>query len=184
MLRMSCLAMLATLVACGDDPLSYSAPVAINLKAESGQVSGTVISDEKGITTESGNPYGAFVADAKAQLKRDPGRIELDSLDLLLGAQSTGVTALEQIYTGDVDVLFLMNDTDNTYTAGRITNPTGAGPAEVDVQFESDAVAEQDWPKLVGGSFKVVIRGMAAAGFATKGAKADLQLTFAFAAFE
>ena len=184
MLRMFCLAMLVSLVACGDDPLSYSAPVAINLKAESGQVNGTAISDEKGITTESGNPYGAFIGEAKAQIKQDPSRIELETLDLTLGAQSTGVTALEQIYTGDVDVLFLMNDTNNTYPAGRITNPTGAGPAEVDVQFESDAVADQDFPKLVGGSFKVVIRGTAAAGFATKGAKADLQLTFAFAAYE
>jgi hypothetical protein len=181
---MFCLAMLVSLVACGDDPLSYSAPVAINLKAESGQVNGTAISDEKGITTESGNPYGAFIGEAKAQIKRDPSRIELETLDLLLGAQSTGVTALEQIYTGDVDVLFLMNDTNNTYTAGRIANPTGAGPAEVDVLFESDDVADQDFVKLVGGSFKVVIRGTAAADFATKGAKAELQLTFEFAAFE
>jgi hypothetical protein len=176
--------MLVSLMACGDDPLSYSAPVAINLKAESDKVIGAALSDEKGITTESGNPYGAFIADAKAQIKQDPSRIELETLDLTLGAQSTGVTALEQIYTGDVDVLFLMNDTDNTYTAGRITNPTGTGPAEVDVRFESDGVADQDWPKLVGGSFKVVIRGTAAADFASKGAKADLQLTFAFAAFE
>ena len=184
MLRMFCLAMLVSLVACGDDPLSYSAPVAINLKAESGQVNGTAISDEKGITTESGNPYGAFVADAEAKIEKDPSRIELDSLDLTLGALSTGVTALEQVYTGDVDVLFLMNDTNNTYTAGRVTNPTGTGPVEVGVQFESDAVAAQDWPKLLGGSFKVVIRGTAAADFASKGAKADLQLTFTFSAYE
>ncbi|HWO25027.1 MAG TPA: hypothetical protein VNO30_40080 [Kofleriaceae bacterium] len=184
MLRMICLALLVSLVACGDDPLSYSAPVSINLKAESGQVNGAAISDEKGITTESGNPYGAFIGDAKAQIKQDPSRIELDSLDLTLGAQSSGVTALEQVYTGDVDVLFLMNDTNNTYTAGRVTSPTGTGPVEVGIQFDSDDVADQDWPKLIGGSFKVVIRGTAATGFATKGAKADLQLTFTFSAYE
>jgi hypothetical protein len=147
-------------------------------------VNGTAISDEKGITTESGNPYGAFIGDARAQLKHDPSRVELDTLDLTLGALSTGVTGLEQIYTGDVDVLFLMNDTNNTYTAGRISNPTGTGPVAVGVLFESDAVADQDWVKLIGGSFKVVIRGTAAAGFASKGAKADLQLAFTFAAFE
>jgi hypothetical protein len=45
-------------------------------------------------------------------------------------------------------------------------------------------VADQDWAKFIGGSFKVIIRGTAAADFASKGAKADLQLAFTFAAFE
>ena len=184
MLRSTSLALLVLATACGDDPVSYSAPVAINLKAESGAVNGTAISDEKGITTESGNPYGAFMADARAELGRDPARVEIDALDLTLGATSTGVTALEQVYTGDVDVLFLMNDTNNTYTAGRVANPMGSGPVAVGVLFESNGVAEQDWSKLLGGSFKVVIRGTAASDFANKGAKADLQLAFTFAAYE
>lgn len=50
--------------ACSDDPVSYSAPVGINLKAKSGDVSGTAISEAKSITTETANPYGAFVGDA------------------------------------------------------------------------------------------------------------------------
>ena len=86
--------------------------------------------------------------------------------------------------TGDVDVLFLMNDSNNTYNAGRVTNPSGPGPVEVGVLVESDAISDTDWPKYLGGSFKVVIRGTAAADFASKGAKADLQLMFTFAAFE
>lgn len=177
--------MLVSLAACSDDPLSYSGPVAINLKAESGAVNGTAISDEKGITTESGNPYAAFITDARSTLGRDPGRVEIDALTLTLGAESTtGVTALDQVYTGDVDVLFLMNDTNNTYPAGRVSNPTGAGPVPVGIAFESDGVADQDWPKFVGGSFKVIIRGTAATEFASKGAKADLQLAFTFAAYE
>ena len=184
MMRITSLAAIVALTACGDDPVSYSSPVGINLKAESGAVSGTAISDEKGITTESGNPYGAFVTEARKALGRDPSRIELDGLTLTLGANSTGVTAFEQIYTGDVDVLFLMNDSNNTYNAGRVTNPTGPGPIEVGVLVESDAITDTDWPKYLGGSFKVVIRGTAAADFASKGAKADLQLMFTFAAFE
>lgn len=183
-MRITSLTLLA-LVGCGDDPVSYSAPVAINLKAESDKVqNNTALSDEKGITTETGNPYAAFVSAARAELGRDPARIEVDRLTLTLGAQSTGVTTLDQIYTGDVDVLFLINDTNNTYPVGRVTNPTGPGPVDVGVQLESDAVADQDWTKFVGGSFKVVIRGTAAADFSTKGAKADLQLTFTFAAYE
>jgi hypothetical protein len=184
MMRITSLAAIVVLTACGDDPVSYSSPVGINLKAESGAVSGTAISDEKGITTESGNPYGAFISDARAALGRDPSRIELDGLTFTLGANSTGVTAFEQIYTGDVDVLFLMNDSNNTYNAGRVTNPTGPGPVDVGVLLESDAISDTDWPKYLGGSFKVVIRGTAAPDFASKGAKADLQLMFTFAAFE
>jgi hypothetical protein len=184
MLRLTTLAVLVALTACGDDPVSFSSPVGINLKADSGAVNGTALSDEKGITTESGNPYGAFVANARDKLGKDPTRIDIDKLTLTLGAQSTGVTALDQVFTGDVDVQFLMNDSNNTYNAGRITNPAGAGPVDVNVLLESDAITETDWPKYLGGGFKVIIRGTAATDFATKGAKADLQLMFTFAAFE
>ena len=173
------------LSACGgDDPVSFSKPVAINLKAESGSVSGTVVADEKGITTESGNPYGAFVTEAHNKLGKDPARIEVDGITLTLGATSTGVTALEQVYVGPVEVLFLMNDSNNTYAVGTVIDPSGTTKA-VNVSFDADLVASSvDFAKFLGGSFKVVIRGTAATGFATKGAKADLQLTFTFAAFE
>jgi hypothetical protein len=175
---------LVTLTACGDDPVSYSAPVGINLKAKSGEVSNNAISDEKGITTESGNPYGAFVNDASRTLGRDPARIEIDNLTLVLGAQSTGVTTLDEVYTGDVDVAFIMNDTNNTFDVGHVTSPTGVGPVGVSVGFASTDLGEADYTKLLAGSFKVVIRGPSAATFAAKGAEANLQLTFTFAAFE
>lgn len=184
MLKFIGLAFVIALSACSDDPVSYSAPVGINLKAESGAVNNTVISDEKGITTETGNPYGAFVTDARAKLGRDPARIEIDKITLTLGALSTGVTALEQVYAGDVDVLFLMNDSNNSYPIGRVSNPTGTGPVDVAVLLDSDGISGTDWPKFLGGSFKVVIRGTAATDFDKKGAKADLQVNFTFAAFE
>jgi hypothetical protein len=179
------LLVIVLLSACADDPVSYSAPVSINLKAESDKVENNAsLSDDKGITTETGNPYGAFVADARRTLGQDPARVEIDRLTLLLGAKSEGVTSLDQIYAGDVDVLFLVDTSNNTYPAGRVTNPTGTGPVNVGVSFQSNAVADQDWSKFLGGGFKVVIRGTAAAEFSTKGAKADLQLTFTFAAYE
>jgi hypothetical protein len=172
------------LAACGSDPVSYSAPVGIELKAKSGDVSNNAISDDKAVTTESGNPYGAFVNDAHTQLGKDPASIEIDTLTLTLGGQSTGVTTLEEVYTGDVDIAFIMNDTNNTYDAGHIVNPTGVGPDAVDVAFAGDQVSSVDYAKLLTGSFKIVIRGTAATGFASKGAEASLQLTFTFAAFE
>lgn len=172
------------LAACGEDPVSYSAPVGINLKVKSGDVMNNAISDQKGITTESGNPYGAFVSDAQRKLGKDPARIEIEQLTLTLGAQSTGVTALDEVYTGDVDVAFIMNDTNNTYDAGHVNSPRGAGPVDVNVAFDSAAVGPTDYVKLIGGGFGVVIRGPAAATFVSKGAEANLQLTFTFAAFE
>lgn len=77
-----------------------------------------------------------------------------------------------------------MNDTDNTYDVGHIMNPTGAGPVDVGVSFDAASVSDVDHEKMLGGSFKVVIRGPSAADFQGKGAEANLQLTFTFAAFE
>ena len=177
---------LAVLVfaACGDDPISFSAPVGINIKAKSGDVANTAITEDKAITTENGNPYGAFVSDATGKLGQAPGRIEVDRVTLQLGAQSTNVTKLEEVFAGVVDVAFIMNDTDNTYEVGTVNNPSGVGPVEVEIGLDGGDLAPQDFTRYVGGSFKVVARGTAAPGFAAKGAEASLQLTFTFAAYQ
>jgi hypothetical protein len=183
-MRNPCVLLLLMLIGCSDDPVSHSMPVGINLKAKSSDVSNSVISEEKQITTESGNPYGAFVSEAQQELGADPGRIEIDKVTLILGAQSINVAKLEDVYAGDVDVAFIMNDSNNTHVVGNVLNPVGVGPLELSVAFDSDAVADADFEKMMSGSFKVMIRGSAAAGFSAKGAEADLQVTFTFAAFE
>jgi len=170
--------------ACSTDPVSYSAPVGINLKAKSGDVSGTAISEDKSVTTETSNPYGSFVSAATTEIGRAPGRIEVDHATLLLGAQSINVAGLEDVFTGAVDISFVMNDTNNTYQVGTLANPSGVGPIDLDVSLAGADVAPQDFTKYLSGSFKVVARGTAAAGFTSKGAEAALQLTFTFAAFE
>lgn len=175
---------LVLLSACGTDPVNYSQPVGIELGAKSGDVANAVVTEQKDITTESSNPYGAFVNTATTKLGRAPGSIDVDSMTLTLGAKSTGVSALEQVLTGDVDVSFLVNDSNNTYDAGHITNPTGVGPATMTPSFDWSKVAATDQPKILGGGFKVVLRGTAAADFATKGADASLQVTFTFTAFQ
>ena len=172
------------LAACGDDPISFSAPVGINIKAKSGDVANTAISQDKAITTETGNPYGAFVSDATAKLGQEPGRIEVDRATLQLGALSTNVTKLEEVFVGVVDVAFIMNDTDNTYEVGTVNNPSGVGAVDVVIGLDGGDMAPQDFTKYLGGSFKVVARGTAAPGFDAKGAEASLQLTFTFAAFQ
>ena len=176
---------LPLVTACGSDPVNYSAPVGIELKAKSGDVTNAAVTELKDITTESGNPYGAFTNEAMAKLGgKTPSRIELSNLTLTLGAQSTGVAALEEVLTGDVDVAFIVNDTNNTYDAGHIMNPTGVGPDTMDITFDWAQVAATDRTKMLGGSFKVVLRGPAAATFSSKGADASLQTTFTFDAFQ
>ncbi len=174
------------LAGCGDDPVSYSAPVGINLKAKSSDTVNNVVTDEKGINTESGNPYGAFVSDARRELGRDPGAIDVEEVTVLLGAGSTGVTRLGEVFTGNVEVLFQMNDTNNTYAvaAGGIDAAASGGPLEIGTSFDSDGVPDLDYAKLLSGSFKVIMRGPSATGFSTKGADADIQVTLTFAAFE
>lgn len=178
---------LALVGACGDDAVSYSEPVGINLKAKSSDVVNATVTNEKGITTESGNPYGAFVTNARTELGgAAPGRIEVSGARLLLGASTTGVTALGEIFLGEVVVLFQMNDTDNTFpVASRVFAATdGAGPIDLGVDFDSGEMNDADYGKLLSGSFKVVIRGPAAPDFQAKGADADLQTTLTFTAFE
>jgi hypothetical protein len=170
--------------ACGAYPISFSSPVGINLKAKSGDVSGNAISDEKEITTESGNPYGAFINDAVAELGHDPSAVELDAVTLTLGAGSTGVIDLAEVFEGDVDVAFLINESNNTYDVAHVVDPDGIGPVGMDVVFESDAVTDVDYANFLDGKFRVVVRGDAAPDFETKGAEANLQVTLTFAAFE
>ena len=178
------LASVLVLAACGSDPVSYSAPVGIEVHAKSGDVTMSVVTEQKDITTESGNPYGAFIKDAMTKLGgKDPTRIEIDKLTITLGAQSTGVATLDEVLSGDVDVAFLANTSNNTYDAGHIMNPTGVGPDDMDPNFDWSMVATQDVAQMLNGSFKVVLRAPAAANFTTKGADATLQLTFTFTAF-
>ena len=165
--------------------VGYSSPVGINLKAKGEDVAGGVVTDGKNITTENGNPFAAFISRARTELDgRPPGRVEVDSATLLLAGSSKGVTALDQVIAGRTDVQFVMNDTNNTFNAAHLDNPTGAGPVNLVVDFDSRMLGEQDLPKLIGGNFKVVLRAPAAATFAgSKDREADLQVTFQFAAY-
>lgn len=176
---------LVLFAACGDDPVNYSAPVGIEVKQKSGDVVNLAITQEKSITTESGNPYGAFITEAKNRIGHDPSNIVLEELTITLGGQSTNVTKLEEVMVGEVFVKFLTNDTNNTFMVGHFADPTGPGPFEGHTSFDmAEDVGDPDIAKILGGSFKVVLNATAAADFATKGAEASLQLTFTFSAFE
>ncbi|QSQ24704.1 hypothetical protein JY651_07080 [Pyxidicoccus parkwayensis] len=172
------------LFGCGD-PVSYSAPVGINLKAKSSDTANGTVTSQKGIETESGNPFKVFVDEGREELDgKSPSSVELTRLTLTLGAQSTGVSSLSEVFNGRVEVLFLMDESHNTYAAGHVDSPTGSGPVELEVDFDSEALPAADYTRFLDGKFDVVLRGPAASTFVSKGAEVDLQTTFSFTAFE
>lgn len=190
--RLPCLAslFLATTLGCAcsdDDPVSHSAPIGLTLSAKSDDVQGDgTITDDKNITTESGNPWGKFVDDAEAELGGAPGSIELVELTLLLGADSDGVTELREIFDGTVDVQFELEDTGNFYSVASANIDADTEGREVSFErlFDYEEFDGAEVDALLAGSFKVLLGGPAAAGFADANADADMQLTLVFEAFE
>ena len=180
------IALVVGFAACGgDDPISVSAPIGINLKVEEGDVKdNNVISLEKGITTESGNPWGSFIGDVEDQLGGPPADIKLEKLELTLATSSDGVTSLNEVFDGIVDVQFEMNDTGNFFPVGSIASDLAGRNVSLDITFDFGDYQATDLDKLLNGSFKVVLGAPAEPGFMALKAKGELQLTFSFAAFE
>ena len=166
------------------DPINFSQPVGITLNTKSGDVSGGRIVEIKNINTESGNPFGAFINDARAAIgNHDPGSIDLTALSLTLESNGTGATTLQQIFKGDVVIAFQMNTGTGLYPAGTANNPTGTNQSFVE-SFTTDNMTATDYQGFLGGQFKVVLSGSAATGFATAGANVNLLSTFDFEAFQ
>ena len=94
------------------------------------------------------------------------------------------MTVLEKVFSATVRLSFQMNGSNNSYPVASVTGPTGAGPVELQVAFDSGAMTPADFSALVGGSFKVVLTGASASGFAARGATARLEATLTFVAFE
>lgn len=171
--------------ACGEDAVSHSDIVGIEVKADADKVVNDTISDEKNINTESGNPYGAFITEAQNALGADPGRIEITSVTIQLN-DSVGVAALNEIFDGDVDIVFQMPTSGDEVrvASGAVSAETeGAGPYELIVEFDSDQLNDANYADLIAGSFKVLYRAPANAAYAGSGAKTDLQINFEFEAF-
>jgi hypothetical protein len=105
-------------------------------------VVGGQISVDKNISTENGNPYGAFVNAAVQKIGQPPSRIAVTSATFTLD------------------------------------------PVPMVVVFDSATVFPSDYASLVGGSFKDVLTGTGSAGFATRGATADIKATLTFEAFD
>jgi hypothetical protein len=140
--------------------VGYSGPVSINIdKFKDGDVRNNAFDSDKNVNTESGNPYGSFLQQARATLGRAPAAVLVDSVTLTLGRDATGVTSFEQFLGGPL-VLYLANSS-TTVNIGTVAQPTGAGPVNVTITATRATLAPIN-NDLVNGSFKVGIRVPAA----------------------
>jgi hypothetical protein len=174
---------IALLVACSTDPASNL--VAISLNARSIETPGPGLTLEKPIMSETGNPYGAFISAAEARLGTETSEIDIERLTLQLGDESTNVTALEQVCTGNLSFELTLEGTNDTFVFGQATNPRGAGPVEVTVTHRSFTPQRDDaanFAALRSGRFKLVLHAAAATDFPTRNAEASLVLTFTLTA--
>lgn len=185
MKKLLALTALAVLAACSSDPapVSYSAPVGISLPVASKDVVSDAFAVDKSINTENGNPYGAFVNEARARIGHDPSRIVVSGTTLTLLGSSTGVSALEQAFANE-SVSFQMSGTNAVYPVAHLAGSTGVGPVRLAVDFNAAALTDVDRVALVQGQFKVVLSGTPAPGFATANALADVVVTLEFIAYE
>lgn len=177
---------LVLLAGCPAAPVTYSAPVEITLAAKSSNTSNGLVTDSKRITTEQGNPYGAFIAETKAQLAgRTPTAIVVEGAEISLAEGTNGVTSLAEVFGGNVMVDFVIDDSNNSFgVADGVVDAAHGNTLVLDPHFDSGALSEFDYVKLVGGHFTVVARGTAARGFADKSADGKLGVTLTFSAFE
>lgn len=185
---------------CDTSTVSYSAPVNVTFKAKSKKNQLGRLFGEKAMDAEIGDPYGAFISEARARMGRDPSVIQIERAELVLTAASKGVTRLDEVLAGDMELVFSMNETNSTYAvgAGALAASTLEGALPFGISFQSDDVPDLDYVKLLAGAFKVVAQGATAPGFdpgqieeestdSTGNAgniKIELQLAMMFSAFE
>jgi hypothetical protein len=142
--------------------VGYSGPVSIRLdKFKDDEVRNGAFDVDKNLSTETGNPYGAFLNAARGALGRAPAAVLVDRVTLTLGSDTTGVTAFEQ-FMGSPMTLYLASSS-ATVNVGTVTQPMGPGPVEVTVTATRDTLAPIQAALTSGGGVKVGIRVPAAA---------------------
>lgn len=174
---------------CSDeDPILYSDVVDLKFTIASGDVDGDGnIGEDKNVNTESGNPYGAFIAAAQEEVGGDPARIVLDDVALTLEANSTNVALLGEVFAGNTSITFETNSGTKYVVATRAfvaADPATIAFEAVETELSANANTAEKYTEIVGGQFKVGVEGVAAAGFAAANASANLTISLSFTAFQ
>ncbi|MGB0592539.1 MAG: hypothetical protein ACPGU1_22875 [Myxococcota bacterium] len=149
-----CVVLPLLLMHCADDPVAYSDVVSLKLSGiKDGDAKNGVTTEEKNINTESGNPYGTFLANAREALDGgEPGHVELNSALVGIHADSKGVAQLDQVFSR---VELFISSSTATYPLGDATSLSASTAAFV---LSEDVDWETLQPTLVQGDFKVGVR--------------------------
>ena len=171
-----------SMIGCEEDPVGAEDRIVIQLSGikESDIVSGTV-QKSKNVTTETSNPYGAFMQDARQTLGREPSRIAVTMVQITLAGDSRGVASLADLFNGTVEV-FLDADVGGTVPVARVSAPSGSGPIELEMVSDEASLAPI-LAALLATNFRVGIRG-STARTATDDFDARIDVRIGFAAFE
>ena len=145
-------------IGCEEDPVGVEDRIVIQLSGikESDINSGTV-QKSKNVTTETSNPYGAFLQDARQTLGRDPSRIGVTMVQITLAGDSRGVASFGDLFNGTVEV-FLDADVGGTVPVARVSAPGGSGPIDLELVSDEASLAPI-LAALLATNFRVGIRG-------------------------
>jgi hypothetical protein len=173
MFRLVALALAAA--ACGGTS-SHAETITVPFQVASADATGGAIS----LTAASGTAYTEFLTAAEAEIGDELYFVEVDEVRVTLLPTSTGVAALDEVFTGDIVVSFLINGA-RSFDVGRgaAAGTTVSGGPEYNFNLLSGVEREA----MLSGNFEVVVSGTPAAGFAAAGATAELSVELDFEAF-
>jgi hypothetical protein len=155
------LAATGLLAGCDEDPVNATGRIVIELSGISqGDIVDGSVSNAKNVSTESGNPYHAFLVQANSTLGGDPARIRVEAAEITLDPSSTGVASFADLFNASAEV-FLDADVGGTVVVARVNAPTGTGPVALEVVSTDDTLAPI-MDALLSGDFQVGVRGTTA----------------------
>lgn len=148
-------ALLALSSACADDPVAYSETVSVKLSGiKNGDLVNGQASEDKNINTEEGNPYGAFLKNAREALGgRDPGAIEIVKADVRVHSDSKNVSTIQAVFSS---LELFITSSSTTIPVGSKASPTGTS---VGIALFDDLDYEPVYDTMLGGDFKIGVRG-------------------------
>lgn len=170
-----------TLVGCSDDPAFTSGQVGISLGLKEGAIVGDQIDTRKNVSTESGNPYGAFVSKVENEFGDTPREIRIEAVSLQIQDTKDDVAVFEDLWPETAEVFLAADDTVSGFTVATVQNPTGLGPIDLVVQPVEDATALGTL--LDSGNFRVGVRGKTGLTSASK-FDTKIAVTLTFGAYE
>lgn len=166
-----------SLVGCSDDPAFTSGQVGISLSLKEGAIVGDQIDSRKNVSTESGNPYGAFISKVQNEFGDTPREIRIEAVSLQIQDTKDDVAVFEDLWPESVQVFLAADDTVSGFTVASVEGPTGLGPINVPTRPVEDTTALETL--LESGNFRVGVRGKTALTDAAKfDTKVAVTLTF------